>query len=76
MLRDRRQVVVRSGIGFPVLVAVRGVKRSRVRTDVAGTKSEARRVFSKHGIRDGHVRGRGERRRGKIILFSSQTASC
>lgn len=59
VLRDRRKVVVRFGDGIPELVAVRRLQGSRVRTDAAGTKSQARGAFSKHGLRDGHVWGRG-----------------
>jgi len=66
LLRDRRQIVVRLGIGLPALVALRRIQRPGVRTNVTRSKGEARRVFSKHGIRDGHVRRRGQRRRGEF----------
>jgi len=73
-LRDRRQIVVRPGIGLPELVASRRVQRPGVRANVTRTKGEARRVLSKHGIRDGHVRRRGQRRRGEFGRHFQATA--
>lgn len=55
MLRHRWEILVRFGDGIPKLVTLCRLQRPCVRTNVAGTKSEARRVFPTDGIRDGHV---------------------